>query len=135
MLGPGNECYNNFSPVEAAAPLEELLRPPVDLVDCASWPEWVLSIALLDSAAAALGPDARFGLLVPGFVADDDDADAAAAVGGGGGGWPGAFFNCQLLSSIEINFFSLSRYWLYSSTSLCPAPSTHSGSTALGHFS
>ncbi len=28
-----------------------------------------------------------------------------------------------------------SRYWLYSSMSLCPAPSTHSGSTALGQRS
>ncbi|KAF3834920.1 hypothetical protein F7725_027478 [Dissostichus mawsoni] len=28
-----------------------------------------------------------------------------------------------------------SRYWLYSSMSLCPAPSTHRGSTALGQRS
>lgn len=74
------------------------------------------STELLDSAAVPLDPDARFGLLVPGF--DDDEDDAAAAAGGGGGGWPGAFFNCQLLSSTEMNFFSRSRYWLYSSTSL-----------------
>lgn len=40
----------------------------------------------------------------------DDDDDAAAAAVDKGGGWPGAFFNCQLLSSTEINFFKRSRY-------------------------
>lgn len=41
----------------------------------------------------------------------------------------------QLVSSVDTKVFNLSRYWLYSSTSLCPAPSTQSGSTALGHRS
>lgn len=61
----------------------------------------------------------------------------------------------QLASSTETNCFNLSKYWLYSSTSLWPAPyktkernqytslsnkfkritSTHKGSTALGHLS
>lgn len=45
------------------------------------------------------------------------------------------FSSCQLSSSTVINCFSLSRYTGYSSTSLWPAPSTHKGSTALGHFS
>lgn len=130
MLGPGNECYNNFSLV-----VEVLLRPPADLVDCASWPVSTFSTELHGSAAVALDPDARFGLLVPWFDDDDEDVDAAAAADAGGGGWPEAFFNCQLLSSTEMNFFNRSKYWLYSSTSLWPAPSTHSGSTALGHFS
>jgi hypothetical protein len=47
----------------------------------------------------------------------------------------GAFFNCQLTSSWVMNFFKRSKYWLYSSTSLWPAPSTQSGSTAFVHFS
>lgn len=41
----------------------------------------------------------------------------------------------QLVSSVDTNVFNRSRYWLYSSTSLCPAPSTQSGSTALGQRS
>ena len=28
----------------------------------------------------------------------------------------------QLVSSVDTNVFNRSRYWLYSSTSLCPAP-------------
>lgn len=91
MLGPPNECYNNFSLVEAVAPLEVLLRPPPDLVDCASWPVSAFSAELLDSVAVTLDPDARFGLLVPVFDDDEDDAAAAAAAfaaaaGGGGSG-------------------------------------------------
>jgi len=42
---------------------------------------------------------------------------------------------CQLVSSCAMKCRSRSRYWLYNSTSLWPAPSTQSGSTALGHFS
>jgi len=38
-------------------------------------------------------------------------------------------------SSKEMNCLSLSKYWAYSSMSLCPAPSTHSGSTARGQRS
>jgi len=34
--------------------------------------------------------------------------------------------------STSINRFSLSKYWPYNSTSLCPAPSTHKGSTVMG---
>lgn len=52
-----------------------------------------------------------------------EDTEAAAAFDAVlGGGWPGAFFNCQLFSSIVTNFFKRSRYWLYSSMSLWPAP-------------
>lgn len=95
------------------APLE-----PPDLVDCASCPAGVLSAELLGSDVLfTLDPDDRLGLLVPVFDEDVDGAAAAPAVDDGGG-WPGAFFNCQLLSSIDMNFFKRSRYWLYSSTSL-----------------
>lgn len=66
-------------------------------------------------------------------AADGTEAAAFAVVLGGG--CPGTFLNCQLFSSIATNFFRRSRYWLYSSMSLWPAPSTHKGSTALGHFS
>lgn len=48
---------------------------------------------------------------------------------------PPPFCNCQLTSSTVRNCFSRSRYCMYSSTSLWPAPSTHSGSTARGHRS
>lgn len=35
---------------------------------------------------------------------------------------PATLQMCQLASSTETNCFKRSRYWLYSSTSLCPAP-------------
>lgn len=37
----------------------------------------------------------------------------------------------KFTSSCDTNCFNLSRYCPYSSTSLCPAPSTHRGSTGL----
>ncbi len=43
---------------------------------------------------------------------------------------------CQLTgSSALMNCLRRSRYCPYSSTSLCPAPSTHNGSTVRGHRS
>lgn len=47
-----------------------------------------------------------------------------------GGGQP-----CCTASSCPMKRRRRSRYWLYSSMSLCPAPSTQRGSTALGQRS
>lgn len=101
MLGPGNECYNSFSLVEALAialfeALDKLLAP----VPVFGWTG--NSVRALDddfstelvefSVAVTFAPGKRLGLLAA------------------GGGWPGAFFNCQLLSSTAMNFFRRSRY-------------------------
>lgn len=92
----------------------------------------LFAVAAVDVVAPPLPPLVAFDAATLDDVAEDTDGAVVVVLGGG---WPGAFFNCQLFSSIATNFFRRSRYWLYSSMSLWPAPSTHSGSTAFGHFS
>lgn len=60
--------------------------------------------------------------------------------GGHKGSWEDAGGSCGgqaccTASSCPMKRRRRSRYWLYNSTSLCPAPSTHRGSTAFGQRS
>lgn len=116
---PPNECYNNFSP---------LAFSPLASVEAARF--GLFAVAIVDVVAPPV-PLVAFDAVTLDDAAEGTEAAALVL----GGGWPGAFFNCQLFSSIATNFFRRSRYWLYSSMSLWPAPSTHNGSTAFGHFS
>jgi hypothetical protein len=96
--------HSSFSVTELAALTVELAR--------SSSPSAMGAVAVVAAATATVS------VVATAAVAAGVSAAGASAGGGAGGG----LFRCQLVSSTDTNCFRRSRYWLYSSTSLWPAP-------------